>query len=212
MYSSYADTNNNNQYTDYPSLVRLLTTNITPEARANVLSQLTQMNNHLLNQKQYQNQNLNQNQNLGLNQTQFDLSRPTSLNYRKKDAVELVHPSMEQNPRHMNTMPRQDFNSRPIAQNNYQQPNLSNKHISSSKSVTIKKDFEPKSVVRNSLEFEPELDIDDILNDINGGDNSEESELDLKLKQLAGLKQKIVNDSRRRKKEREPNSVGRTNK
>lgn len=209
MHSPYTDTNNSqNQYMNYPTLVQLLSTNITPETRSNVLLQLTQMNNQLLSQQQFQFQNQSQSQSQVQPLHQFDLARPTPLNYRKKDAVELVHPSMEQNPRHMNSMPRPDFNFKPPHNNNpmgnYQQPipDLNRNLIPPNKSNQF---IPTKNVPKKK---EPELDLDDILKDINSGSDDisdEETELDLKLKQLMGLKQKIVNDSRRRKKERGEN-------
>ena len=130
MYSNYMNTDNQIQYMDYPGLVQLLTTAISPETRAVVLTRLTQMNNQLLNQMQTQFQTQFQ--------TQLDLSRPVSVNSRKKDATELQHPSMEQIPRQSNSVPR---SARPTPK---------------------------QAPIRRDPESDSELDIDDILRDING--------------------------------------------
>lgn len=80
----YYTIGNSNQITnlDYLSLVNMLTTQITPETRSQILSRLTEINDQLILSS-------------GIQSQQLDLSRCSSMNSRKKDATELQHPSMD---------------------------------------------------------------------------------------------------------------------
>ena len=76
---------------DYWTLVNLLTTQITPQIRKQILSRLTDLNDQLILANAIQNQFHN-------GQNSQDLSRSTvhpTTNCRKKDVTELQHPSLD---------------------------------------------------------------------------------------------------------------------
>lgn len=186
MYSAY---NNQISQMDYNSLVTALTKQISPEVRSIILERLVQMNNQLLNRTQ----SIQAPKNI---EPPRNIERPVMQNYRKKDAVEAPHPSMDPYARHNN------FNIQPTR-------NTSNTNFNP----------QPKNNANPQRTRIEEFDIDDILGDINNSEDeldlklkklaiqkqkTEEDDLDMKLKKLTNLKQKIIDDNRKKKADKIP--------
>ena len=137
---------------DYFSLVNMLMGQLTPQLRAKILEKLTDMNNQLL----------------------YGMAGVSS--HRKKDAVELPHPALDQyNYRQPNPVPR-DI---PISGNRFENA----------------KDIHE---IEHDHEHEHEVDIDDIIEDIYEQNNQPDS-LDIKLAHIKKLQDKIIADQNRRK-------------
>ena len=187
--------NNANQYNnvnqinnmDYWSLVQALSTQISPQYRAVVLSRLTEMNNQLLLGNQ--------------SNIQMDLARAGSINSRKKDANELSHPSFDHTQyRSQQGEPRNsNFDSmRTSSSDIYKTAGLIN--IPSTPATHPTHSTYSTYPTHPTSSFEPEINIDDIIDDL---DNKPQIDnLDQKLYKIKNLHSKILTDKRNRRKEK----------
>lgn len=166
---------NNISNMDYLSLVGMLTEQITPEKRKEILQRLMEMNDQLL---------------MGYGTTgqgfQTEPPRIGRLNSRKKDLTENMHPSFDQyNYKGQNPLPfGMPINS-----------NINNDFDYRSNFSQI-----DNSLKQNNIQdtFD-EINIDEIINDIHGETNMDS--LDKKLSKIKNLQDKIIIDKRKRKKE-----------
>lgn len=154
---------------DYWSLVNMLMNQITPETRAIILEKLTEMNNSLLSKnKMMCERNL-----------EMDLSRTISMNSRKKDLDEQIHPSLD------------------IYRNNSTQHNILENPIplnipinSNNQFMNDKYKYEKTN---NYQQKDTQIDLDDIIHDI------DDDMLNEKLDKIKNLYQKIISDKKKRK-------------
>lgn len=198
---SYSQYNNNDignsiLYMGYPDLVKLLAKNITPEIRSLVLDRLTLMNNQILSQQPQQNNQQGGyqpvSQSLDRNYSnQFDSFRPVTSNYRKKDVVELPHPSTDQYARG-NT----NYSIQSTSQEVRQNESIVNRGSYPKNNVPQQK---PRNAPVKKVDIKPtiEFDLDDILDSIDR--TEEEDDMDKRLKKLGMIQQKIMTNNERRK-------------
>ncbi len=173
---------------DYMGLVNMLLTQITPEIRSTVLERLTELNDQLLN-------NLNNNTG-NYNTINNDLARSGSLNTRKKDIIESLHPSLDQY-RNMNinnnniTLQNPIPLGIPISSTNQ----FNNNHLNTNSYINTNYN-NTKSQTKKIIN---EFSLDDIIDDVNEDNES----LDEKLSKIKFLHGKILHEKKQRRKERE---------
>ena len=199
----YINNNNNNNNNiianaDYWTLVNLLTTQITPEIRKQILLRLTELNDQLILSSVIQNQLYN-------SQNKQDLSRFPTMNCRKKDATELQHPSLDMfNYKGNNPLPF----SMPLNSNTQFGPNIMGGYNGTpqipqqpqSQSQSIPNIFSSSN--NNFSRKQPNIDLDEILGDIYDSPESQPDSLDQELTRIKELYGKVVASKRRRRREK----------
>lgn len=191
------DVNQNQiKYGDYWSLVNMLTQQISPITRKQILEKLMEMNNQLF---------MGQQTNI-----QMDLSRAGALNSRKKDVTELQHPAMD--PRQFkgnNPVPVNFGNDYSVSQNPYTMNprdfnQLSQTQVSNYHDVLKNRQINNNSFLQNKKDYgSNDLDIDDLINEIaHDEDSGSDNDLEEKLSRIKHLQSKIITERRRRKKEK----------
>jgi hypothetical protein len=170
---------------DYWTLVQMLMNQITPEIRKLVLEKLTEMNNHLIIKPSVH--------------SQSDLSRSSVLNSRKKDVLEIQHPSLD----FLNTTASIPIPlNMPINANNQFTMNSYPNQMASINMYSLNQTNEiapSANNYKNNYDIDSQIDLDDIVNE----DHEQSDSLDEKLARIKKLYTKIINDKRRRRRERE---------
>ena len=165
---------------NYQSLVQMLSSNISAQKRAVVLEKLTEMNNRLLSEDSYD--------------TRIrEMSRTTSqVQSRKKDLLEQPHPSMA-TPKYMDPHSFWESVNKP---SNTKVPDLESDLDLKLRNLSKIQ----QSVDRNKFEdpLDP-LDLFDSLDPFETPESPELIDLDVKLRQLTNLRQKIIYDKKMRK-------------
>ena len=158
---------------DYWSLVNMLMNQITPETRAIILEKLTEMNNSLLSKNNISGKTIYE-RNL-----EMDLSRTSSMNARKKDLDEQIHPSLDI---YRNNSVQHKILENPIPLNI--PINSNNQYVN---------DHYKYEKTNNYQQTDKQIDLDDIIHDI------DDDMLNEKLDRIKHLYQKIISDKKKRK-------------
>lgn len=179
-YSKYSDIGSMN----YLSLVTMLSEQITPEKRKEILKQLTEMNNQLLLGCGTKGQGF-----------QEEPPRIGRLNSRKKDLSENMHPSFDQysykgqNPLPFGIPINSSVNNNFDYRTNFSQIDSEIDKLQSQDNMRDRID---------EINID-EINIDEIINDIHGESNNDS--LDKKLSKIKILQDKIIIDKRKKRNE-----------
>jgi hypothetical protein len=176
---------------DYWSLLNILMNPISSETRATILEKLTEMNNQLLVGNSLH--------------VQPDLARPSMLNSKRKSSSEASYATRYemQNPLPLD-MPVNTNNQfmqwKPPSEstNSWNAPQMFPQNW-----VNPANPANPYNSTNSNQKFYPEIDLDDIINDLNDDSDGDSDNLDKKLAKIKLLNDKIITDKRRRRKERE---------
>lgn len=194
LYFRYMDYQIKNS--DYWTLVNMLMTQITPDIRKLILDRLTEMNDQLM--LPLINLNYLGGQHQQLQNSQPDLSRINNNKSKKKDMIEIPHPSLSQ----LNYVGQNQFSDPFIKSPLSNQSNQSNKSNQSGLNQSnLNQSNLNQSGLNPSNQFEKynaidEIDLDDIINDL----HDEPDNLDEKLEIIKTLHNKILADKRNRRK------------
>lgn len=203
----YINNNNNNNTiisnADYLTLVNLLTSQITPEIRKQILLRLTELNDQLILNNNIQNQ-------FQTNQNKQDLSRFPTMNCRKKDVTELQHPSFDMFnykgnnplPFSMPTNSNSQFGANMNMMTGYNTGTQMSTPMSPQMSPQIPQAI-PNIFSSSNNNFstdQSDFDLDEILGDIHDHESHADS-LDQELDRIKELYGKVIASKRRRRRQ-----------